>query len=332
MLVIAGAAAFAIAAIAVIVGVIIGPGEKSPQAQKPAPQENTSQEEEAEPEKQEGLKKGDVKAPELRLGADGLAEMEITTDPRVAAAAAAQVLMSVDTTKAGTVEEFREEALSRVTRPSENYVGAGDGLISQDFTGKAQNIDELIAAYPQITAEMNYSPTGWWWLPGDSASFAGFASYGAKLESRALEVYNQAEMVKYTEGASWTEPASTLQVNIDPEASFELCWVRVETTTTTADSTTSKRYPVALGIYCDPPPSRWGRVRGGNADDEVPGRLADELLAHGCTCRGESRYPSSSVKDWAPHHRRSARPGACDRHASGVHHREHGLCPCRKQC
>ena len=252
-LVIVGAAGFAVALVALAIGLIIGPGASSSKDPGADSTSEPAAPTKDEPAMQEGLSKGDVKAPELRLGSDGLAVMEVTTDPRVAAAAAAQVLMSVDTTKVESVETFREETIQRVALPTEEFVGAGDGLISQGLMGEARNGDDLIQDYPELAARTPYSPTGWWWLPADSASFAGFASYGAKLESRALEVYDQKEMAEYTKGASWTEPASSLRVNIDPEATFGLYWVRVETTTTTADSATSKRYPVALGIYCDPP-------------------------------------------------------------------------------
>lgn len=53
---------------------------------------------------------------------NGMAIMPVTTDPREAAAGAAAVAFSVDFSKLSR-EEFLEAAISRMTHPSENYIG-----------------------------------------------------------------------------------------------------------------------------------------------------------------------------------------------------------------
>ncbi|SDQ32629.1 hypothetical protein [Leucobacter chromiiresistens] len=254
-LIAAGAVGFAIAVVAVLVAVIVGPGETAKQEETPQADGDSAvvdggtspeeREKEAEPA-------GEL-APAPKLGKDGMVEMEVTTDPRVAAASAAQVLMSVDTTKVEWVEDFREETLARVMRPSPDYVGPGDGFQVKEFGGDTLSGDELIDRAPQMLATEEYSPDGYWWLLGGNQSFGGFASYGAKLTSRAIEVYDQEEMDVYSGGAYWTEPSDQITVDIDPEASFELYWVRVETETDAGEGTSTQRYPVALSVYCDPP-------------------------------------------------------------------------------
>ncbi|MEV8339466.1 MULTISPECIES: hypothetical protein [Leucobacter] len=250
-LVAAGAAGFVVAVVAVLIGIIIGPGDTA----ETRPSRNSSQPTDSEkpaPEQDAEEAAGELAAAPS-LGDDGFASMEVTTDPRVAAASAAQVLMSADTKKIEWVENFRKESLSRVMRPSPEYVGPGDGLQVKAFGGDTYYGDELIDRAPEMLATEKYSPDGWWWLLGDTQSFGGFASYGASLTSRAIEVYDQEEMEEYSGGSYWTKPSDQITVDIDPEASFELYWVRVETATDAGEGATTQRYPVALAVYCDPP-------------------------------------------------------------------------------
>jgi len=254
-LIAAGATGFVIAVVAVLIAVIVGPGE-TPNQGETRPARDSSESAGSEKPGQESADADDTDgelAPAPQLGDDGLVPMEVTTDPRVAAASAAQVLMSVDTTKVEWVEDFRKESLARVMRPSPDYVGPGDGLQVKAFGGDTYYGDELIDRAPEMLATEKYSPEGWWWLLGDTQSFGGFASYGATLTSRAIEVYDQEEMDVYSGGSYWTKPSDQITVDIDPEASFELYWVRVETSTDAGEGTTTQRYPVALAVYCDPP-------------------------------------------------------------------------------
>ena len=255
-LAIAGAVGFVIAVIAVTIALLIGPGPENPGnsgssgrtadgESSPAPVHGQDEEASAETAAET--------AAAVKLDRGGFAVMEVTTDPRVAAASAAQVLMSADTSKIEWVEDFREEVLARVMRPSPDYVGAGAGISVTDARGNTLTGDDLIEQAPEMLAQMTYSPEGWWWLLGDARNFAGYQSYGAKLTSRAVEVYDQAEMAEYSGGASWTEPSSMLTVDVAPDAFFGLYWVRVATTTTTGDGESTVRHPVALAIYCDPP-------------------------------------------------------------------------------
>ena len=252
-LVLLGACGFVIAVVVVVVALIIGPGGSDKPADKNSAGGNSRTTGPHSGSADEGTSGQDGLAPAPKLGKDGLAEMEITKDPRVAAASAAQVLMSGDMTKLEWVEAFREETLSRVMRPSPEYVGPGSGMQIKEFGGDKYDGDELFERAPQMLAKEKYSPTGWWWLLGDTQSFGGFSSYGATLTSRAIEVYDQEEMAEFTGGASWTKPSDAITIDIDPEASFGLYWARVETTTTAGDDVTTLRNPVALAVYCDPP-------------------------------------------------------------------------------
>lgn len=251
-LTIAGASGFVIAVVAVTIGLIVGPGNEPQPAAQPPKSTETEESVAVEPQPTKQLD-GFEGVDRVKLDDTGMAQMQVTTDPRIAAASAAQVLTSVDTGKITWPEDFREEAVSRVMRPSPEYVGAGDSLVVTDMYGESKNGEDLINNTAQMIEPLEYSPEGWWWMLGDARQFQGYASYGAVLQSKAIEVYNQAEMTEYSDGASWTEPSSSITLNVDPEASFELYWVRVETETKTGDSVTSARYPVAVSVYCDPP-------------------------------------------------------------------------------
>ncbi|MBS3182357.1 hypothetical protein [Leucobacter manosquensis] len=253
-LVAAGAGGFAAAVVVVMIGIIIGPGDTAATNEtRPSRDSSQSTDSDKPAPEQEAEEAVQELAAAPTLGDDGFASMEVTTDPRVAAASAAQVLMSADTKKIEWVEDFRKESLSRVMRPSSDYVGPGDGLQVKAFGGDTYYGDELIDRAPEMLATEKYSPDGWWWLLGDTQSFGGFASYGASLTSRAIEVYDQEEMEEYSGGSYWTKPSDQITVDIDPEASFELYWVRVETATDAGEGATTQRYPVALAVYCDPP-------------------------------------------------------------------------------
>ncbi|WP_053353894.1 hypothetical protein [Leucobacter musarum] len=252
-LVAAGAAGFVIALLAVTIAVIVGPGTDDDKTAAKPSQSSTTPADPGTEKPDTAADTSETEAPAPEFDADGLVPMEVTTDPRVAAASAAQVLMSVDTTKVQWVDDFREESLARVMRPSPDYVGPGAGFSVKQFGGDTITGDEYIARAPQLLADMDYSPSGWWWMLGDAASFGGYTSYGATILSRAVDVYDKAEMDAYAGDPYWTKPADGITVDIDPEASFGLYWVRVETTTTTGGDQSTVRNPVALAIYCDAP-------------------------------------------------------------------------------
>lgn len=248
-----GAALFVLSLIVVFIGFLLSGSQSSKDAGKNAPSPGSSSSSGQGGSSGEEGPEEPVEFPAPVLDSSGLAEMAITTDPRVAAASAASVLMSVDTSKVEWPEDFRVESLQRVMRPSADYVGPGDQLQVRELDGTVRNGDSLIANSAEMLRSMEYSPTGWWWMLGDERNFKSFQAYGAKLISTPIEVFDQAEMSDFTGGVSWTEPSSAIDVNLNPGATFGLYWVRVETTTTTGDSETAARNPVALSIFCDPP-------------------------------------------------------------------------------
>lgn len=248
-----GAVVFVLAVIAVTVGLIFGPGD----VPGDDPEERSVKDSAASAEKDDTEDAPDaardlgVSAP--RFDGSGLVEMAVTSDPRVAAASAAQVLSSVDTTKMQWVDDFRSEVLTRVMVPSEDFVGAGDGIKTHEVSGNVMTYDDAIREMPERLADVEYSPTGFWWMLGDTREFRSLTSYGAIVEATPIEVYDQAEMVELTNGASWTKPADYIEVEIAEDASYGLYWVRLETTTQSAHGEVVRRDPVALSIYCDPP-------------------------------------------------------------------------------
>lgn len=245
-----GAGVFLIAVIAVVIGLIFGPGTtEDPETR--APRGDGAQTSELPSDEADAGAGLDVASP--AFDDSGLVEMEVTTDPRVAAASAAQVLSSADTTKIQWVDDFRTEVLSRVMRPSPEYVGAGEGLLVHQLNGETLTGDDLIEQAPTMLGGLEYSPTGWWWMLGDGRNFPSFANYHAVIEAEAVEVYDSAEMDALVGGASWTKPNDMTEVNIADDASFGMYWVRLETTVRTDHGETIQRDPVALSIYCDPP-------------------------------------------------------------------------------
>lgn len=260
ILALAGAIGFGIAVLCVLIGAVIGPGDTDkPKMQsntaattKPAKPGNGKSSDPAE-SPQHAKKPGAVDSKPVIFDDTGMVGMEVTTDPRKAAASAASVLMSVDTSKAKWGEDFRNEALQRVMVPSVDYVGPGDQIIVTNGKGDSFNGDELVKHLPTLLQSMSYTPGGWWWMLGDNASFQGFVSYGAKIESKAVQVLDQQEMQEMSDGASWVEPSSAFMIDLKPGATFGLYWVRVETTTSTAEDATTARNPSALAIYCSAP-------------------------------------------------------------------------------
>lgn len=191
--------------------------------------------------------------PKIVFDSNGMAEMVVTTNPRTAAAAAAAVLWSVDTTKVQFAEDFREKALTRIMKPSDKYVGV-EGQIQ---TEKDPETGELVYGDPlgamiRNTATLNYRPTGWWWMLGDQPSFEALRARSAVLKSEPYLVYDSAEIAEVSPKVK-NQFTTQYDLQIDkPGATFDMYWVRVEAQMNTGEAFT-QRFPTVLAIYCDPP-------------------------------------------------------------------------------
>ncbi|MFV0435008.1 MAG: hypothetical protein ACK5LO_13640 [Leucobacter sp.] len=253
---IALAIGFAIALIAVVIALILGGGDSGEDRAQPE-QESRESSSEIESQGSNGSGLAEEDMPEVKFDENGMVEMVVTDDPHVAAASAAAVLMSAETTRIQFTEDFRAEALGRVTQPSPDYVGPGDQVLINEISGPITKGD-LIPELPQRLADWGYNPGGSaWWLLGDDASFQSFKSFGKTVTSHPVAVLDEAEMDEYTGGANWVGYSDNYVFNMHDGARVGIYWVRVETHVSGDDGyshrDTTQRLPVALSIFCDPP-------------------------------------------------------------------------------
>lgn len=247
-------AGMALGAVAVIIGLLVSPA--SDEAKK-EPGSSSTAKGRGEPSKAPNPLVVDPggSTKKVQLDSSGLLPMVASKDPRVTAAAAAQVLWSVDSSKVEFGEDFRSAALERVMHPTKDYVGVGNQWIVNDpIAGKQYTGDEIAERAPDTIRDLSYSPSGWWWRFGEDGEYDTLRVQKAVARSQAIAVYDAAQVDKLVNGASWTELSPNNEVNITKKgASFGLYWVRVETTITASGETGKVRNPTALAIYCDPP-------------------------------------------------------------------------------
>jgi hypothetical protein len=245
-----GIAVFLVFTVIVIIGLIIGPPATDSQR---AESSKTTQSQNSDSTKDQESAEAGSQIPTPEYDGQGLAIMPVTQDPRAAAAGAAAVLWSVDTSKIGFAEDFRKEALTRVMQPSPEYVGVTGQIHTgiDPVTGKAAYLDPLTAAQ-QATAKLNYRPDGWWWMLGDENSMAGLRARNAIIKSQAQKVYDADEMQSF-DGAVGTTFSGNADTQIDKEgASLGIYWVRTDSELQVGE-TIQQRFTAALAIYCDPP-------------------------------------------------------------------------------
>lgn len=251
---IVGIAGMVIGVIALVLGLLLMPAGDDG---KPAPQSTSSgkNREEGSKPRNPMVVDPDGTVGKVQLDASGLMPMVASKDPRAAAAAAARVLWSVDSSKVEFGEDFRRAALERVMHPTKEYVGVGSQwLVNDPIAGKQYTGAELAERAPDTIRDLSYSPNGWWWRFGDDSEYEALRVQNAVARSNAIAVYDAAQVDKLVDGASWTELSPNNEVNITKKgASFGLYWVRVETTITANGESGKVRNPTALAIYCDPP-------------------------------------------------------------------------------
>jgi hypothetical protein len=251
---VAGAVLFAAIAVAVVVWLLFAPHPPAADPETSAP--GTPAEQDDRPRSPADAADGGF--PETVLDEHGLAEMTVTTDPAEAAESAAAVLWSVDTSRFDYAEDFRREAITRIMRPSPEYVGADD-QIETTLDREKSNLGhtewvrgDVVEATLDGVQRETYSPEGgWWWALGDDRSFHAYQARNAVIISHPIEVLDAEQMEKFDPGVkrniqdSWSIEK--------PGASIHRFWVRVETSTVTGDGSNKDRNPAAMVVYCDPP-------------------------------------------------------------------------------
>lgn len=260
VLAISGAALFVIALIAVTVAVLFVPSQYDAPETRDNPGTNTS---DAAPEVKEqpaggGASGGgsELDLPAIKFDESGIAAMQVTTDPRVAAASAAQVLWSADTTKIEFGEDYLTNAIAEISHPSPDYIGAGDSVLHKPNESEETRFDtaESWDRLPGVIAGMEYNPAGWWWQLADRSQFEQFGYRDAVLKSTPITVFNAEEVDEFVGGAWWSSFPKSFEIDLKPSAKFESYWVRVETEISSSSQDIARsRNPVALNIYCDPP-------------------------------------------------------------------------------
>lgn len=260
VLAIAGAALFVIALIAVTVAVLFFPSKSDAPETPDGPNANSS---DVSPDVEEHSAGGgavsgtpELDLPAIKFDENGIAEMQVTTDPRVAAASAARVLWSADTTKIEFGEDYVLNAIAEISQPSPDYIGAGDSVLNRPNESEETRYDtaESWARVPGVLVGKEYNPSGWWWQLADRSQFEQFGYRNAVLKSTPITVFNAEEVDEFVGGAWWSSFPKSFEIALKPGAKFESYWVRVETEiTSSAQEIARSRNPVALNIYCDPP-------------------------------------------------------------------------------
>lgn len=256
-LTIAGTTAFGIVLAIVVIGLIVGPGkdDASTTPEKPEQKDETTEIAQT-PDKESGFG-----LPKAEFNDAGIIPMVKTDDPRVAAAAIARTMMSVDSSKVTDADDFRLAVLDEVMHPTAGYVGLGDQWIVHDTYPRQQDRSigaETVESYNRFYRELkNYSPTGEiWWRLAISSEFRNLQ--GAKLESEPVVVMDRDEMLEYEgEEKHWLDLAGEIQLK--DGATLSSYWVQVDMRASgngyddDSHGSQALRYPVSLAIYCDPP-------------------------------------------------------------------------------
>lgn len=190
----------------------------------------------------------------------GMVEMVVTTNPEEAALSAARVLWSADAGKQPFHEDFLREALTRVMRPSPDYVGA-EGVIrstidrSKSTLGHTEWVTgDLVETAISNAAEKNWNPDGgWWWELGDEKRYNALTGHGITYASHPIEAITgeAAEELGLP-----TELEETFEADSLP-GTYSKYWVRVESAVNSGGESGTGvhlvRNATSLLIYCDAP-------------------------------------------------------------------------------
>ncbi len=251
-----------VTAIAIAILLLLTGGEQTPEkpAGKPAP--GSSSEEaakEAAPDAQEVSESLWKPAP---FDESGMVEMMVTTNPGEAALSAARVLWSADAAKQPFHEDFLREALTRVMRPSPDYVG-GEGTLRGTIDRSQSNLGhtEWVAGDLVETAianerESNWNPDGgWWWELGKETRYNALTGHGITYTSHPIEAFNDAEAI-----AEGRDVNTTIEETWEADSlpgTYSKHWVRVESAIDSGGESGSGvhrvRNATSLLIYCDAP-------------------------------------------------------------------------------
>lgn len=259
-----GAAGFLLCLVIVTVALIIGPPTEEPAATS-GTSTNSDRAPSTSDDDEEAAADDDVIG-EVIFDDIGMVEMPVTTNPREAAAGAVQVMLSAQPTKIPFLEDFRDEALTRVMYPSPDFVGPKDYFrfkgqnftTEYDFTG-AETQEQMYESHRERQYRLDKPNGKSWWFLNHESSWQSYASWDMEIVSEPTEVLNEAETRELVSDAAWFETAleEAEDVNLPDGATFENYWVRVETAVKevgpNGEVMTLTRYPAGVSIYCDPP-------------------------------------------------------------------------------
>lgn len=192
----------------------------------------------------------------------GMVEMAVTTNPEEAALSAARVLWSADAGKQPFHEDFVRESLTRVMRPSPDYVGP-EGVIRSTIDRSKSNLGhtewvagDIVQAGIDAAGSEGWNPDGgWWWELGNEKRYNALTGHGITYTSHPIQAFNDAQAA-----AEGYDVNTTIEETWEADSlpgTYSKYWVRVESAVNSGGESGAGvhlvRNATSLLIYCDAP-------------------------------------------------------------------------------
>ncbi|RKQ84551.1 hypothetical protein U746_2784 [Mycolicibacterium mucogenicum 261Sha1.1M5] len=190
----------------------------------------------------------------------GMVEMAVTTNPEEAALSAARVLWSADAGKQPFHEDFVRESLTRVMRPSPDYVGP-EGVIRSTIDRSNSNLGhtewvagDIVQAGIDAAGSEGWNPNGgWWWELGNEKRYNALTGHGITYTSHPIQALNDAQAA-----AEGYDVNTTIEETWEADSlpgTYSKYWVRVESAVNSGGESGAGvhlvRNATSLLIYCD---------------------------------------------------------------------------------
>ena len=192
----------------------------------------------------------------------GMVEMAVTTNPEETALSAARVLWSADAGKQPFHEDFVRESLTRVMRPSPDYVGP-EGVIRSTIDRSKSNLGhtewvagDIVQAGIDAAGSEGWNPDGgWWWELGNEKRYNALTGHGITYTSHPIQAFNDAQAA-----AEGYDVNTTIEETWEADSlpgTYSKYWVRVESAVNSGGESGAGvplvRNATSLLIYCDAP-------------------------------------------------------------------------------
>lgn len=243
--------------IAAIIGFIIQSQTDDEAETAPSPSPSDSQTDADEDE--ETVEVGDY---EFVIDSNGMVEMPVTDDPREAAAGAAAVAFSVELAKMDR-DEFVDEAIARMTHPSDDYIGPEGEVHTWVETPPFEDpIREYLAPEDALhrtvdrASEVTQTEYFHWWTLVNSNIYNDLAVMpDLAWKGQPKEVLNREEMQELSPVTVGKTNDSTVDREPDTEgAQWDNWYVLSEVEGAEVGSAYPQyEYPAAFAIWCDAP-------------------------------------------------------------------------------